>query len=70
MGHQQYITHHDNVPIIHHRLGKIVVTGKAYGESFTINGVRFSFHPAGRLVHRKFESNTEAKYGYLLGLQA
>ena len=24
-GHQQYITHHDNVPIIQHRLGKIVV---------------------------------------------
>ena len=48
-GHQQYITQHDNVPIIKHRLGKIVVAGKAYGERFNINGVTFSFHPAGHV---------------------
>ena len=48
-GHQQYITQHDNVPIIKHRLGGIVVAGKAYGERFKINGVTFSFHPAGHV---------------------
>ncbi len=40
-GHQSYITHHDNVPIIRHRLGDICVTGKAWNETFTINGVTF-----------------------------
>ncbi len=49
-GHQQYITHHTNVPIIKHRLGDISVTGKAWNETFTINGVKFSFHPAGHIV--------------------
>ena len=48
-GHAQYITHHDNVPIIKHRLGNIIVAGKAYGETFTIKGVQFSFHPAGHV---------------------
>ncbi|MDR6299629.1 ligase-associated DNA damage response exonuclease [Mesonia maritima] len=49
-GHQQYITHHTNVPIIKHRLGEISVTGKAWNETFTINGVKFSFHPAGHII--------------------
>jgi len=49
-GHKQYITHHTNVPIIKHRLGKIQVTGKAYNETFTINNVTFSFHPAGHII--------------------
>ena len=49
-GHKKYITHHTNVPIITHRLGDINVTGKAYGESFTINNVKFSFHPAGHII--------------------
>ena len=48
-GSQHYITQHDNVPVIKHRLGNISVTGKAYNESFTINGVRFSLHPAGHV---------------------
>ena len=48
-GNQQYITHHDNVPIIQHRLGNITVAGKSYGERFSINGVQFSFHPAGHV---------------------
>ena len=50
LGHQQYITHHTNVPIIKHRLGDISVTGKAWNETFTINGVKFSLHPAGHIV--------------------
>ncbi|WP_121667263.1 ligase-associated DNA damage response exonuclease [Mesonia aquimarina] len=49
-GHQQYITHHTNVPIIKHRLGDISVTGKGWNEIFTINGVKFSLHPAGHII--------------------
>ena len=49
-GHKKYITHHTNVPIIKHRLGDINVTGKTYGESFTINNVKFSLHPAGHII--------------------
>lgn len=48
-GHKKYITHFDNVPIISHRLGDINVHGVAHGESFTINNVNFSFHPAGHI---------------------
>jgi putative mRNA 3-end processing factor len=48
-GHKLYITHHQNVPIIRHRLGEITVTGKDWGETFTINGVKFSLHPAGHI---------------------
>lgn len=49
-GHRQYITHHNNVPILKHRLGDIVVSGKNWEEPFTINGVKFSLHPAGHIV--------------------
>ena len=49
-GHKQYITHHRNVPIISHRLGEINVSGREWGESFTINNVKFSLHPAGHII--------------------
>ncbi|HEX9980046.1 MAG TPA: ligase-associated DNA damage response exonuclease [Flavobacterium sp.] len=49
-GHTNYITHHLNVPIIKHRLGNISVTGKDWNETFTINGVKFSLHPAGHII--------------------
>ena len=49
-GHQEYLTHHRNVPIIRHRLGDIKVVGKEWGEHFVINGVEFSLHPAGHIV--------------------
>ncbi|SDK73315.1 putative mRNA 3-end processing factor [Salinimicrobium catena] len=49
-GHKQYITHHTNVPIIKHRLGEIEVAGKEYGETFSINNVKFSFYPAGHII--------------------
>ncbi|MBF0694311.1 MAG: ligase-associated DNA damage response exonuclease [Flavobacterium sp.] len=49
-GHQNYITQHLNVPIIKHRLGTINVTGKDWNETFTINGVKFSLHPAGHII--------------------
>ena len=48
-GSKHYITNEINVPIIKHRLGSISVSGKKYGESFNINGVKFSFHPAGHV---------------------
>lgn len=49
-GHKQYITHHRNVPIVKHRLGDITISGKEWGESFSINGVQFSLHPAGHII--------------------
>ena len=49
-GHQNYITHHTNVPIIKHRLGDIHVTGKEWNETFVINNVKFSLHPAGHII--------------------
>ena len=49
-GHSRYITHQRNVPIIRHRLGDIRVSGREWGEPFTVNGVRFSFHPAGHII--------------------
>tara|TARA_B100000929_G_C15481583_1_gene411397 strand:- start:126 stop:1148 length:1023 start_codon:yes stop_codon:yes gene_type:complete len=49
-GHKKYITHHSNVPIIKHRLGDIVVSGVEWNENFTINGVKFSLHPAGHII--------------------
>jgi putative mRNA 3-end processing factor len=49
-GHKNYITHHRNVPIIKHRLGDISVTGVNWNETFTINNVKFSLHPAGHII--------------------
>ena len=49
-GHLQYITHHTNVPIIKHRLGDIQVAGVNWGETFMVNGVKFSLHPAGHII--------------------
>ncbi len=49
-GHGEYITHHRNLPIIRHRLGRIRVSGREWGESIAVNGVKFSFHPAGHIV--------------------
>ena len=49
-GHQKYITHYTNVPIINHRLGEIEVAGLEYNETIRINGVKFSFHPAGHII--------------------
>ena len=48
-GSKHYITQEINVPVIQHRLGNISVTGKKYGEPFTVNGVQFSFYPAGHV---------------------
>lgn len=48
-GHQQYITHHDNKPIIESRLGDIAVKGVSWNDSLVVNNVKFSFHPAGHI---------------------
>ena len=44
------ITHHTNVPTIKYRLGAITVSGKNYNETFIINNVKFSLHPAGHII--------------------
>lgn len=49
-GHKKYITHRRNAPIVKHRLGDVNITGKGWGESFNINGVKFSLHPAGHII--------------------
>lgn len=49
-GHKSYITHHRNVPIIKHRLGPINASGVEWGETFIINNVKFSLHPAGHII--------------------
>ena len=49
-GNERYITHSSNVSIIKHRLGVINVIGKEWNETFVINNVKFSFHPAGHII--------------------
>lgn len=49
-GMKQYISTHAARPVIEHRLGDIDITGMDYGEVLRVNGVRFSFHPAGHLI--------------------
>lgn len=50
-GMKHYLAHTDSIPVMKHRLGEdINVTAKEYNESFAINGVRFSLHPAGHIV--------------------
>ncbi|MDB5227203.1 MAG: exonuclease of the beta-lactamase fold involved in processing [Bacteroidota bacterium] len=48
-GNKHYLAHHFTVPILKLRLGDIAVQGVEYGETFTINGVQISLHPAGHI---------------------
>lgn len=48
-GHKKYITPHF-ISSIKHRLGDISVSGKSWFESFTVNNVKFSLHPAGHIL--------------------
>tara|TARA_B100000965_G_scaffold299621_1_gene257994 strand:- start:308 stop:1300 length:993 start_codon:yes stop_codon:yes gene_type:complete len=49
-GSKHYLSTSASVPIIKHRLGhQISIEGVAYGEVRNINGVKFSFHPAGHI---------------------
>jgi putative mRNA 3-end processing factor len=48
-GHGEYIAQHGSVPILEQRLGPVSIQGIGYGEPLTVNGVKFSFHPAGHI---------------------
>lgn len=49
-GHKAYLCTHTAKPVIRYRLGRhLKVESVAYGETITIKGVRFSFHPAGHI---------------------
>lgn len=49
-GMKHYCAHHYSVPMMKHRLGAdISVEGKDYQETFSMNGVKVSFHPAGHI---------------------
>ena len=50
-GNKFYLSHHLSKPIIQHRLGSdIHIESMEYGEHKTINGVDFSFYPAGHII--------------------
>lgn len=51
-GSRNYLTHRKAVPILAHRLGIQAeeIEGLDYGEARTVNGVRFSLHPAGHII--------------------
>lgn len=49
-GHKKYLCVHESVPILNHRLKGANVSGIAYGEEVVVNGVSFSFHPAGHVI--------------------
>jgi len=50
-GSERYVTQKLSVPLLHHRLGTTPtqVHGVEYGEALSVNGVQFSFHPAGHV---------------------
>ncbi len=50
-GNKHYLSTSLSKPIIQYRLGKdISIEGIEYGEKRVINGVQFSFHPAGHII--------------------
>jgi putative mRNA 3-end processing factor len=49
-GHQSYLCTHESKPIIRHRLGDINIQSVAFGQDVLINGVKFTFLPAGHIV--------------------
>jgi putative mRNA 3-end processing factor len=50
-GSERYLTHTISVPLLHQRLGTTPeqVQGIEYGQVVSVNGVQFSFHPAGHV---------------------
>jgi putative mRNA 3-end processing factor len=48
-GHGHYLATHQALPVMRHRLGRIVAEGIGYGERRQIGGVEVSFHPAGHV---------------------
>jgi len=49
-GHDHYLCTRTAKPVIRHRLGPINISTVDYGETTTINGVKFSYHPAGHII--------------------
>lgn len=50
-GHKHYLCTHYAKPVIKYRLGRhMKLQSVAFGEEVVINGVRFSFHPAGHII--------------------
>jgi putative mRNA 3-end processing factor len=50
-GCKNYLAHKDSEPILRMRLGSdISLQTLEYGESFSVNGVTFSLHPAGHII--------------------
>jgi len=49
-GNGSYLCHDNSVGILKHRLGKINVQGIAFGKPIVINGITFTFFPAGHVV--------------------
>jgi len=50
-GHKYYVCASSSVNILKHRLGNdISIRGMAYGEELLVNGVKFSFYPAGHIT--------------------
>ncbi len=49
-GHKQYLCTHLAKPVIKYRLGNIKIESIGWKEIKNINGVKFSFHPAGHIV--------------------
>lgn len=49
-GHQHYLCTETAAPVIRYRLGNVNLSTTKFGEPTMINGVKFSFHPAGHIV--------------------
>lgn len=49
-GHSSYLCQKDAAPAIQHRIPKASIQTVAYGAPLSINGVQFSFHPAGHII--------------------
>jgi len=49
-GHKHYLCTRLARPVMRYRLGPVKIETVDYGEARTINGVTFSFHPAGHII--------------------
>ena len=49
-GHHEYLCTHASKPILLHRLGDVRVSSIDYGEDIHVNGVKFTFLPAGHII--------------------
>ena len=49
-GHKEYLCVNESVGILRTRLRAKNINGIPFGETISINGVKFSFHPAGHIV--------------------